>query len=187
MKRILSILFLFILLTGCEEEPEIQQGITYINLQNERAGYNNSFSLDIDQDGDLEYLFTTVMVADALGDQLHFTIYPARSNQVFEIAGRVGVLSEDQEIAPGNPFDKNVQPMVIKTITDSGVNWIGDWKEANNQFVGIRFYLRDQGYFYGWIRVSFDQSNEQFVIHDYAFMTTTNIKIRAGQDALQPL
>jgi hypothetical protein len=187
MKRIVSILFLFTLLIACDNEPEIQQGITYIDLQDVTAGHNKLFSLDIDQDGDTEYVFTTTLAADAAGDQLQFMIYPSRNNQVFEIAGRVGVLSEDQEIAPGNPFDKNVQPMVIKTITDSGINWSGDWKEANNQFVGIRFYLRDKGYHYGWIRVSFDQTNGQFIIHDYAFMTTLNMKIVAGQDALQPL
>jgi hypothetical protein len=187
MKRILSILFLSTLLIACDNEPEIQQGITYMDLQDVTAGYNKSFSLDIDQDGDSEYIFTTTLAADTEGDHLQFMIYPSRNNQVFEIAGRVGVLSEEHEIAPGNPFNKNVQPMVIKTITDSGVSWSGDWKEANNQFVGIRFYLRDKGYYYGWIRVSFDQTNEQFVIHDYAFMTTLNMKIVAGQDALQPL
>lgn len=71
--------------------------------------------------------------------------------------------------------------MVTKTITDSGVTWSGDWKEAERQFVGIRFYLRDKGYYYGWIRVSFDQTKEQFIIHDYAYMTTINKRIAAGQ------
>jgi hypothetical protein len=171
-------------LAACNEEPEIQQGITYINLQDVKAGYDKSFSLDIDKDGDSEYLFTTTLASDAAGDQLQFAIYPSRSNQIFEIAGRVGVLNEGQEIAPGNPFQKNVQPMVIKTITDAGESWSGDWKNAENQFVGIRFFLKDQGFYYGWIRISFDQTNEQFIIHDYAFMTTAGMKIAAGQDAL---
>lgn len=187
MKSLLIILSFTVLLAACEDEAEIQQGITYIDLQHVTAGYDKSFSLDIDQDWDSDFLFTTTLADGAAGDQLQFMIYPARSNQVFEIAGRVVVLAADQEIAPENPFDKNVQPMVIKTITESGESWSGDWKEADRQFVGIRFYVRDKGYFYGWIRVSFDQNNEQFIIHDYAFMTTANMKILAGQSALQPL
>lgn len=187
MKHTLIILSLAVTVFACNEDPEIQQGISYIQLQDAKAGYDKSFSLDIDKDGDSEYLFATTLVSDDTGDHLQFTLYPARNNQVFEIAGRVGVLNEGQEIAPGNPFQKNVQPMVIKTITDLGITWSGDWKNADKQFVGIRFYMRDQGYHYGWIRISFDQMSEQFIIHDYAFMTTINLKIAAGQEALQPL
>jgi len=165
---------------SCEEEELLPPSIIYTNLNNITASQSKSFGLDIDQDGDSEFLFTTTLVADDLGDQLQFVIYPARANQVFETAGRVGVLEAAHQIAPGNPFDKNVKPMVIKTITNSAISWSGDWKEVSSKFIGIRFNLGDSGYYYGWIRVSFDLATEQFIIHDYAYQTTVDIEIMAG-------
>jgi len=165
---------------SCEEKELLPPAILYTNLNDVTASQNKSFSLDINQDGDSEFLFTTTLAADDLGEQLQFVIYPARANQVFEIAGRVGVLNNDQQIAPGNPFDKNVEPMVVKTIATTTASWSGDWKEVSNKFIGIRFNLRDKGYYYGWIRVSFDLTSEQFIIHDFAYRTVLDTEIMAG-------
>lgn len=165
---------------SCQEEELPPPSIIYTNLNNVTASQNKSFSLDIDQDGDSEFLFTTLLAADDLGDHLQFVIYPARANQVFEIAGRVGVLENDHKIAPGNPFDKNVKPMVVKTIATTTARWSGDWKEVSNKFIGIRFNIRDKGYYYGWIRVSFDLTTEQFIIHDFAYRISVNTEIMAG-------
>jgi len=178
MLFVISVLILSFL--SCEERELQPPAILYTNLNNVIAGQNKSFSLDIDQDGDSEFLFTTLLAADNLGDHLQFVIYPARANQVFEIAGRVGVLETDQQIAPGNPFDKNVQPMVVKRITNSTISWSGDWKDVSNKFIGIRFNLHDKGYYYGWIRVSFDLTSEQFIVHDFAYRTAVNTEIMAG-------
>jgi hypothetical protein len=178
MLVVLPVLILSFL--SCQEEELLLPSINYHNLNNVTASQGKSFALDIDQDGGSEYLFTTLLAADDLGDQLQFVIYPARANQVFEIAGRVGVLEEAQQIAPGNPFDKSVKPMVIKTITNSAISWSGDWKEVNSKFIGIRFKLGDSGYYYGWIRVSFDLVTEQFIIHDFAYQTTVDTEILAG-------
>jgi hypothetical protein len=171
---------LIISFSSCEQEEAVQPSIKYVDLNDNKASQSQSFSLDIDGDGDTDFLFTTLLTAGESGDQRQFVIAPARANQVFEIAGRVGVLEVGQEIAPGNPFDKNVQPMVIKRIANTGTSWSGDWREVSNKFIGIRFVLRDQMYYYGWIRVSFDQTNEQLIIHDYAYRTALNLSIKAG-------
>lgn len=178
--RMLVVFLVLILFLSCQDDELLPPSISYTNLNNVTASQSKSFGLDIDQDGDSEFLFTTLLDADDLGDHLQFVIYPARANQVFEIAGRVGVLDEDEEIAPGNPFDKIVRPMVVKTITNTSTSWSGDWKEVSSKFIGIRFNFGDKGYYYGWIRVSFDQATEQFIIHDLAYQTTLNAEIKAG-------
>jgi hypothetical protein len=180
--RKLALLYLtFFSFISCQVDDSKPALISYVNLNDATASQAKSFSMDIDKDGDTEFLFTTVLAADAGGDYRQFVISPARENQVFEIAGRVGVLEADQEIAPGNPFDKNVQPMVVKTISNSGTSWIGDWKDVRNRFIGIRFRLRDQGYHYGWIRVSFDKEAEQLILHDFAYRNITDMGIQAGR------
>lgn len=180
MRMLIVFPVLILSFLSCQDEEFLPPAIIYTNLNDVTASQNKSFNLDIDQDGDSEFLFTTTLVADDLGDQLQFVIYPARANQVFEIAGRVGVLDNDQQIAPGNPFDKNVQPMVIKRITNSTISWSGDWQDANSKFIGMRFKLGDKGYYYGWIRVSFDLTTEQFTLHDFAYRTTVDTEIMAG-------
>lgn len=179
--RKLALLYLtFFSFISCQEEDTKPALISYVNLNDATASQAKSISLDIDQDGDTDYLFTTVLTADAAGDYRQFVISPARENQVFEIAGRVGVLEAGQEIAPGNPFDKNVQPMVVKRITNTATSWSGDWKDVSNRYIGIRFKLRDQRYHYGWIRFSFDKESERMVIHDLAYRTTVDKGIKAG-------
>jgi len=180
MKQLIILSMIIISFASCEQDEGVQPSIKYIDLNDITAGQSQSFSLDIDKDGDTEFLFTTLLTEDQSGDQRQFIILPARANQVFEITGRVGVLRAGQEIAPGNPFDKNLQPMIVKSITDGSVTWSGDWKDVDSKFIGIRFRLTDQEYYYGWIRISFDQANEQFIIHDFAYRTTLNIGIKAG-------
>ncbi len=183
MKQLVKLFFcsfLIISFSSCEQEEALEPSIKYLDLNDIKASQSQSFSLDIDRDGDTEFLFNTLLVADESGDQRQFLITPARANQVFELSGRVSVLEAGQEIAPGNPFDKNVQPMVINRISSTGTSWSGDWKEVSNKFIGIRFALRDQAYYYGWIRISFDQTNKQFIIHDCAYRTVLNLSIEAG-------
>lgn len=180
MKKFVIFYFVLLSFMSCQDEDSMPSEVRYVNLNNATASQHKSYSLDIDEDGDSEFLFTTVLAADQLGDYRHFVIVPTRANQVFEIAGRVGVLELGQEISLGNPFEKNVEPMVIKRISDSATGWSGDWKDVSNRFVGIRFRLRDQEYFYGWIRVSFDKMTEQFIVHDFAYRTTVDREISAG-------
>lgn len=180
MKRLIIFLSIITFFVSCEQDESVQLPIKYVDLKDTPASQDQSFGLDIDGDGDTEFLFTTRLTADQSGDQLQFIITPSQANQVFELSKRVGVLESGQEIAPGNPFDKSLEPMAVKLITNEGTTWIGDWKEANNKFIGIRFTLLDQKYYYGWIRVSFNQTHEQFVIHDFAYRTSLNVGIKAG-------
>lgn len=127
---------------SCISCQEVAPGPTltdYVNLKNATASQAKSFSLDIDQDGDSEFSFSTVLAADGPGDYRQFVISPARENQLVETAGRVGVLEAGREIAPGNPFDNNLQPMLVKRITNAASNWSGDWKDGSDRYIGNRF------------------------------------------------
>jgi hypothetical protein len=180
MRKLIILILGFFALVSCNELDAVPPGIKYFNLNNAIASERKPFSLDIDADGDSEFLFTTILTADGLGESRQFIITSAKASQVFEMAGRAGVLESGQEIAPGNPFEKNVQPLVTKRITNSGISWAGDWKDVRNKFIGIRFRLRDQDYRYGWIRVSFDQVSEELILHDFAFQTKVKNGIKAG-------
>lgn len=90
---------------------------------------------------------------------------------------KVAVLPAGEQIAPDGSFDYETEVLVVKTTTNNGTSWWGNWKGIQNKYVGIRFNL-DGSSNYGWIRISISESNEQIVIHDMAYSST---EILAGE------
>ncbi len=153
--------------------------VIYKNLNDVRAGYNQPFSLDINDDGIGEYLFTVSLIGTAQGVETHFKVYPTRGNRLFASDGVPVMIPEGNNIE-GQSFTKWVESMVIKTSIGENTEWSGDWKNAKHLFAGIQFQLEDNPYRYGWLRLSFDQAGEQFVIHDLAFENAPGKPIKAG-------
>ena len=184
--RSFSILLFFVstffTLSSCEEgDGNPVDGITIINLGDSEVLYNQSQSIDVDGDGDIELSFVSVLAQENSTNQLQFRVLPLGANRVFEAGGRAVMLNEGQEIAPGNPFEKNVAPLVAKVESNGSVTWQGDWLNANNHYVGFQIQLTDGGVRYGWVRLSFNQASEKLIIHEVAYRYKSNTGLRAGQ------
>ncbi len=171
MKSIFLLLFPAILIAaGCEDDtPASKPGIVHIHLDDVKVRYNQPVPLDVDDNGDSEFVFNATLIADAIGDHLRFTIISRYDNAVIGDNGNVEVLSFDEPINPGSTFGTDNEVLVIKTTTNDGTSWWGNWKDVQNAFIGIRFTINGSVR-YGWIKVSVSEPNEQLVIHEMAYI-----------------
>lgn len=183
MKNLFLICVLLTVVSACEDSHAVNQPadvIVYKNLNDIRAGYHQPFSLDINHDGLGEYLFTVSLIGTSEGVETHFKIYPSRGNRLF-VSNSIPVIVPEGNAIQGQSFSKFVEPMVIKTTSGESTTWQGDWKDAQNFYAGIQFQLANDSYRFGWLRISFDQQNEQFVIHDFAYENIPGKAIKAGE------
>jgi hypothetical protein len=169
-------------LSSCEEENTLPQNeIIYINLSDRAVAYNQSQTIDLDNEGQPELSFSVILAQENGTNQLQYRVYALRSNKVFEVAGRALKMAEGQMIEPGNPFDKNVAPLVSRIESNGAITWQGDWLDANRGFLGFQFQLSDGLTRYGWVRMSFDRATEKLILHDVAYRQQAQVGIAAGQ------
>lgn len=180
-----SVIFLaalFFLISCDDDTVPARQLIVYKELQAD-AVYLSTVNVDMDNNGDPDFLVSTTLTSDGEDVHVEYKVYAVGANQVFDVAGRVALLSEGQAIAPGNPFTKNTEPLVTKVISATGDSWRGDWVGITNGFVGVRFNSGDGKMHYGWIRLSFNAEREAITVHDYAYHANPKVAINAGQKA----
>jgi hypothetical protein len=175
------LLFAWLSIVGCESDQPKPSTIVHRNLDDVRVGYNLPFSLDIDLDGDHEYGFTTGLLGNSEGDHLIFKIVPLRSNGALGKDEKVIKLESGIDILPEDTFEKFVEPLVTKSITANGTSFSGEWKDANDQYIGLKFILDDNKPYYGWIKISFSQEEEKLIVHDFSYQSMANTKITTGQ------
>jgi hypothetical protein len=170
-----------LLLISCKEDEVVSPGIIYRNVNEQISEFPDSYSLDIDLDGETDFVFSTRSVINDGFVNQEYNFYPTRSNAVFELAGRVAVLEENQSVEPGNPFSKNTAPMIIRIDENDEIRWEGDWTQVTNKYIGIHFTDFKDVKRYGWIQVSFNVDTETLFIHDLAYQVQGNTGIKAGQ------
>lgn len=172
----------FFWLSSCQEETAAPANeIVYVNLNDRAVAYNQSQAIDFDGEGQPELSFSVVLMQENNTNQLQYRVYALRANRVFEVAGRPLKMVPGQEIAPGNPFDKNVAPMVARIEQNGNISWQGDWLEANRNYLGFTIQLQDGLTRYGWVRISFDRVAEKLILHDAAYHQQPQRGLTAGQ------
>ena len=170
---------LLILIAGCSED-KLRSDITYIDLTDANVGYNDPYYLDIDTDGESEFVLNTSLIADAVGDHLQFRIFPRFSNGVVGAADSVAVLPDGELIGADAPPDKSNQILAVKVTTHDRISWQGAWHTVQNRYAGIRFKLANSDYYYGWVRISVDTGIEKVIVHDMAYCHIAGSRIKAG-------
>jgi len=178
------------ILASCEvhEEPDQTTDIVYRQLENAHAGYNQPVAVDMDNDGDIEFGFTTALVAGQGVTHLQFRIHPVYGNQALVTQYDVTPLEKDSEIGPDALFRKlDLEALVIKTITDNSIVWNGPWEDGREAYIGVCFFrlgdLQHPGpeRSYGWLRVSFNKNLEKVIVHDLAYSSIPEKGLKAGQ------
>jgi hypothetical protein len=59
----------------------------------------------------------------------------------------------------------------------------GNWKNKNNHYLGVRFRVGTE-FYYGWIMLDIDEAPSYLKVMEYAFESTANQPIFAGQNGL---
>ncbi len=182
--KLLFLIALVVVLSSCDTSSHLPDGVTTVPLGNSAVYINQSQSLDIDGDGDTDLSFVTVLTQEDGTTQLHYRVFPTASNRVFEVGGRALMLTRGQLIEPGNPFDKNVAPLVTRVEATGSYSWQGDWLHADNHYLGFLHRMSDGGAQYGWVRLSFDRASEKLILHEFGYRIRSNQGIAAGQKEL---
>jgi hypothetical protein len=170
---------------------------TDINPDVTVSGHQQGFQLDLNNDATVD--FTIFILDDSASGTyagLPYTAY----------YGVVGIF-EDQagnEISI-NP-DGNAKALAMNTAIDGNNSWgsagtgyipmaynidilfmgqtinvaDGEWLGENDKYLGLRFFAGPNVH-YGWARLSVNTDANQFTIKDYAYNSTPNQSLQAGQ------
>lgn len=195
VKSYLLLIVIAVCFISCQSEdadPDLQtpnppiEKIVYRELGNQRLAYNSPVYLDVNQDSKIDFVFTSAFLGGGVPHHLQYKLFPANGNQTLISELDVALLHEGDPIGPERVFEKlNIEPMVVKTITEDHIEWSGLWLDIHHQYIGINFTVINEqgntGRCYGWIRVSFNRALEQLIIHDLAYAIKPGEKIVAGQ------
>lgn len=148
-------------------------------------GANQRYAIDLDNDGTGDYLF------GANGTNFAF-IFPASSSMAsaFNSNLMVGFTSYPyaypSNLAPGTPI-MGLNPTVGDQRADFNYSSCGypgsQFCDGMDGYVGFHFYIGANLHF-GWARIQVAASGASIIVKDYAYNTTPNDPIEAGQQAL---
>jgi hypothetical protein len=138
----------------------------------------NSYALDLNHDGIPDFTFQVSPVDSGHGHDLSLLL------DVPGNAALIGPLPIGAPIGGGRKFDTSVgsyggipidENFEYGTIHSSG----GPWFNVSNKFMGFKFMLGGEVH-YGWARLTVTGATTA-TITGYAYETTPNYRIRAGQ------
>jgi len=100
-----------------------------------------------------------------------------------QFAANSGIYGEGLQLfADGDTIDSASATWGNYKYFDSQFAIDGSWQNGATGFVGLRI-VNGSDYNYGWMGVSFDDTNNQLTITDFAFESTLNTAIEAGAGA----
>lgn len=57
---------------------------------------------------------------------------------------------------------------------------VGNWDDGGDGYIGLRLNAGGGNFNYGWIHIDYDDANNTLVLKDFAYQTTVNTSITAG-------
>lgn len=186
----------------------INAGVVYTNIDPDTTIFNNNgiYQLDIDADADVDFTFFNNNISSPGFYTYSSNYYPPHFKQeifITPFAGGSVAGSKSNTFSfsdfyyfpfaliSGNfvePFmmwqNGNDQQLIYQSAIFDWSNVIaegGNWEpETTNHFVGIRFNDDQDSLHYGWIRCDITGDGQILIIKDYAYETTPNKPIIAG-------
>jgi hypothetical protein len=154
---------------------------------NQTIGYNGVYNLDVNNDGTVDFLIQEWNLGGYASDNA-LLADPAMGNAVLGYKHVLAAaLPFGAPIGPQQPFvagGGNGEVMVsITHFTTGGTSYVhGYWANVKNRYLGLKFEINGQTR-YGWARLSVQRKAFHFtaVLTGYAYETTPNAEIRAGQ------
>ncbi len=189
MKFQILALALTILLFSCDKKDPLVS-YEYINLNDTTVAYNHPVGLDIDKDGTMDFLASTLLVGTSTADRIQFRISSAQRNRIlFEeeespaIMDNNAVITKDDQ--PPHTWTAIGSAIIVERVYPYNLSetyWEGTWKNKQNKYLPVQLVKQDGSVYNGWIRISFTNDGQtKIILHDAAYCKTANAQIKAGQ------
>lgn len=194
MKKAIWGALVFTIAVACNKSrPELivepHPSMLYKDLADSSIAFGRIASLDVDNNGEKDVLFSTQLVGDPVEqkDKQQWLVTSSfNANLPVNSTEHIPVLHYLDSI-PLNDFSGypwyNASSILLsqKTITmTTPPYWEGDWKEASHRFIPIQL-KKQEGLYNGWIEVSFSTGNEKLILHKAAICKGVNKNISAGK------
>jgi len=192
MKSILTFIFVGLMAASCHKDPvqtpdKPAAPMKYVELHDFELPFGKGVSIDLDQDGQKDIFFASVLVGDPLAhadkhqfifSTSPFTFSPVDDNEETPALAQSRTISDSS--FPGHHwYNANVilaQKIIMENVPDT---WLGNWKDKSHHYIVLR--VDQQGKpFYGWMEVSFDMQTEKIILHRAALCKESGREIRAG-------
>jgi hypothetical protein len=191
MRKLFFILPLatILLLSACNKvtcfEPQ-QPMMIYKDLQNAEIKYGQPKTLDIDDDGSIDFSFGVVLVGDPILQTDRMQFY-ARSkvdrNLLNDGIDQTPVLNKLDVITKNHPgyswLPLSSVVLAEKIINNNGSYWAGGWKNANHKYLPTQFKTNGKLY-HGWIELSFDTAADKLILHKAGLSMEEDKDVKAG-------
>jgi len=189
------IVFILLVANACKKsavKPVVvtpQPLMQYLNLKDSAITFGKGASFDLNNDGEKDVLFSTLLVGDPVEQKdkkQWFISTSLSSNLPVNSAERIPVMNHPDAI-PVNNFSGytwyNAASIVLvqKTITMMlPPYWEGDWKESSHRYIPVQI-IKPDGLYNGWVEVSFNTATEKLILHRSAVSLEANKEVFAGK------
>jgi hypothetical protein len=185
MKLILATLFLLSIAWSSgevkrTEDMESSDAIAHVAFDTPATfGFGNSFSLDVDRDGNDDFMFTTIFVPGEANMHSKYLVNAIGENEILSVDGSTAINEDGMSISElGNVNWSRGDSEIIEQL-DNG-SWNGTWSGDRDQYIGIKL-IKDGKSYNGWVKVTIDQENATAFVEGYAINRVPNGSIVAGQ------
>jgi hypothetical protein len=162
-------------------EPAHSQ-IVYTPAQS-RIYWNEVVPLDLNHDGQEDFLFSNVAKAGHGYKLDQLTVIPSGMNQILVLGHTTSALPAGVNVGPVASFSGDSRLMVFADAAlDTSDVCRGQWKNANPRYLGLRFSIDGEAHF-GWARLNAECRGYEAnaVLTGYAYETVAGKAIVTGQ------
>jgi hypothetical protein len=193
-KLILPLVFGMILAFCACKKDNINPDIAYRTInQTIKAADANPLTLDLNQDGKIDYTFFAAYSVTDLGVHLNIGTNPIGDNLAkmslpddnkFQNMGNIihqpfGTIING-ELKSNQLWASDYAYLAIRTESPQGLKtYIGKWAEGAPQFMALQLSINGVNYF-GWARLIFDRTKEILTLIDVAWNKNAGEPLIAG-------
>ncbi len=108
------------------------------------------------------------------------------------VSSNPAALNYSNIINASDTFDANIDDLATHaTLSYQGYGMVsniysGNWSDQQNKYLGLKF-TDGANTHYGWLRLSVSKTADTIIVHDFAYNTTPNQSIQAGQTIINSI
>ncbi|MEE1944535.1 hypothetical protein VRU48_05405 [Pedobacter sp. KR3-3] len=161
----------------------------YKNLGDRQIAFGNSYSCDVDDDGVKDFSIHTEYFgkpAERIDCQQFYFIGAFPTYSPVDLNEQTPLLNAGNLIGKNSYANHawyNASHLLLseKVITESGNDyWQGKWKDASHKYLAFAV-KKDGKLYYGWLELSFSQSQGALILHRAAIAEQAEKDVFAGK------